>query len=166
MGCLAAAGANYYTVSGSSHEPTINGIYDEVIGILIKGYPFYKKLTGTDTRLLYWTRSLLPGELDIGQWLISDHSKFLSSPGKLKGVLAIDENAAPSLPISFPMSNATSFGPPQTSGWLINIGSKWVVESSITVARGTLVPVTMPYRGLLGRPFKGPFSISEPVRLP
>ena len=104
--------AGVYTVSGSSHQPTVNGVYNKV-ALTVNGHAYYTKGTGTDARVMYWQPPASGG-----QWVIADQvgKSFRAS------------EAQQATPV---------FGPPHRSGWL-SWNKKWVPEASIVVASTTL----------------------------
>ena len=106
--------AGAYTVSGSSHEPTVNGVYHQV-ALTVNGHAYYTKGTGTDARVLYWT-----AKYSEGRWTIGD---------KINDSVRVKE-----------VDGATPvFGPPQGGGWRSWDNEKYVAEASLEV-----VPTTVP----------------------
>ena len=58
--------AQSYVVSGSSNQPSINGVYALCKSCSIFGHAYYTKGTGSSKRCLYWTPKYK------SKWLIAD----------------------------------------------------------------------------------------------
>ena len=96
-----------YLVSGSSIQPSINGVYSRA-SKTANGHSYYTKGSGTATRVLYWAPT------SGGKWCVGDVVG--------KGYRAVAEDGS-----------SPTFGPPRSSGWKA-YQNKWVQESSITVS--------------------------------
>ena len=96
-----------YFVSGSSAQPTINGIYEKT-SQNINGHPYYLKGAGSQQkRTMYWTPDAG------GKWVITEEYN--------KNFYAVEPDG--STPI---------FGPVNLDQWLTLVTS-WQSESSVTV---------------------------------
>ena len=97
-----------YTVSGSSFQTTINGVYRKSSNTA-NGHPYYQKGSGPSMRVMYWS----PGHG--GKWLIGDS---IGQGAKIRADL--------------PGGSAPRYGPPREGGWnAFNNG--WAREPSLRV---------------------------------
>ena len=96
-----------YLVSGSSIQPSINGVYSRA-SKTANGHSYYTKGSGTATRVLYWRQKY-------GKWNIANHVSCTSCFRAME-----------------PSKSSPTFGPPRASGWLV-WNKKWVQESTFKV---------------------------------
>jgi len=108
--------AQSYAVSGSSNQPSINGVYALCKSCRIFGHAYYTKGTDTSKRFLYWTPN------NKGKWVIAD-----DTAGRVFRALEPD-GATP------------TFGTPAASGWY-SWNKKWIVESSVAVKTPSSPPM-------------------------
>jgi len=112
--------ADKYTVSGSTFQPTVNGLY-RMTSKTVDGHPYYEKRSGPSShpeiRVLYWQPILG------GRWVIGD------IPG---GDIRVGEHDGAS----------PSFGPPKIVGtrggnkWMVVDKNEWHAEPSLSLRMG------------------------------